>query len=95
MERASRSVAEGKAAYKAGPDVAFRLDSGGLAFFSQLGVVRRPDLTQYFIDGFYRNRDAIAFSEQNQALFAEVFPYITKYMRDAFASGGTVVQSDR
>ena len=87
--------AQGQAAEKAGPDVAFRLDSGGLGFFSQLGVVRRPDLTQYFIDGFYRNRDAIAFSEENQTLFAEVFPYLTQALREAFERGSAVVQTDR
>ena len=87
--------AQGQAAEKAGPDVAFRLDSGGLGFFSQLGVVRRPDLTQYFVDGFDRNRDAIAFSEKNQALFAEVFPYLTQALSDAFERGSAVVQTDR
>ncbi|MCI0438555.1 MAG: hypothetical protein L0177_05430 [Chloroflexi bacterium] len=86
---------QGKAALKAGPDVVFRLDSGGLGFFSQLGVVRRPDLTQYFIDGFLRNRDGIAFSEESQELFGEVFPYISGRLKEAFASGTTVVQSDR
>ena len=86
---------EGKAASRAWPDVAFRLDTGGLAFFSQLGVVRRPDLTQYFIDGFQRNRDAVAFSEDNQALFAEVIPYITARMREHFASGNAIIQCDR
>ena len=87
--------AAGRAAARVWPDVAFRLDTGGLAFFSQLGVVRRPDLTQYFIDGFPRNRDALAFDETNQALFAEVIPYITRYMKDHFRSGDTLVQLDR
>ena len=87
--------AAGRAATRVWPDVAFRLDTGGLAFFSQLGVARRPDLTQYFIDGFPRNRDALAFDETNQALFAKVVPYITRYMKDHFGSGDTVVQLDR
>ncbi len=87
--------ADGKAAARAWPDVAVRLDSGGLGFFSQLGVARRPDLTQYFIDGFARNRDGLAFSEESQALFAEVFPYITAAMKKHFAAGDTVVQTDR
>ena len=84
-----------QAAARAGPDTVARLDTGGRAFFSQLGVARRPDLTQYFIDGFARNRDALAFSKENQALFAEVFTYITKRLRDAFASGDTAIQIDR
>ena len=87
--------AVGKAAMRAGPDIAFRLDNGGLSFFSQLGVARRPDLTQYFIDGFNANRDALAFSEENQALFAEVFPYVTNYMKQCFGKGETIVQTDR
>ncbi|MBI2855914.1 MAG: hypothetical protein HYX93_03605 [Chloroflexi bacterium] len=94
-QEAERLNAEGKAASRAWPDAAVRLNSGGVAFFSQLGVARRPDLTQYFIDGFPRNRDAIAFSEESQALFAEVFPYITKAMRRSFEAGTTVVQTDR
>ena len=94
-QEAEEASALGKAAIRAWPDVAYRLDSGGLAFFSQLGVARRPDLTQYFVDGFARNRDALAFSEANQSLFAEVFPYITRVMREGFASGDTIVQSDR
>ncbi len=94
-QEAEKANAAGKAAGRAWPEVVVRLDSGGLGFFSQLGVVRRPDLTQYFIDGFTRNRDALAFSEANQALFAEVFHYITKKMEEHFASGETIVQSDR
>ncbi|MCL0044022.1 hypothetical protein M1N24_00630 [Dehalococcoidia bacterium] len=86
---------QGKAGTRAGPDVVVRLDNGGLAFFSQLGVARRPDLTQYFVDGFVRNRDASAFSEANQALFAQVFPYITRYMEDHFTSGDGIIQTDR
>jgi len=84
-----------KAAPRAGPEAVVRLDSGGLAFFSQLGVVRRPDLTQYFVDGFTANRDALAFDEDNQALFAEVLPRITRYLQERFAAGDTVVQTDR
>ncbi len=95
LEEAERAAAQGQAARRAGPDVVFRLDSGGLAFFSQLGVARRPDLTQYFVDGFLRNRDAVAFSEENQRLFAEVIPYITARMREAFARGDYIVQTDR
>ena len=94
-QSAERANAEGKAAARVWPDVVMRLDNGGLAFFSQMGVVRRPDLTQYFIDGFARNRDALAFEESNQVLFAEVFPYITRYMKEHFASGNAIVQSDR
>ena len=92
---AEQANAAGKAASRTWPHVVVRLDNGGLAFFSQLGVVRRPDLTQYFIDGFDRNRDALAFSEENQALFAKVFPYITARMKEHFGSADTVVQSDR
>ena len=94
-QEAEEASSLGKAAIRAWPDVAYRLDSGGLAFFSQLGGARRPDLTQYLVDGFARNRDALAFSETNQSLFAEVFPYITRVMRECFASGDTIVQSDR
>ncbi len=94
-KEAQEANAEGKAAYRSGPEVVAQLDSGGLAFYSQLGVARRPDLTQYFIDGFLRNRDAVAFSEESQALFAEVLPYLTRYIASCFASGGGIVQSDR
>jgi hypothetical protein len=94
-QEATKSNSEGKASRRAGPDVAVRLDTGGLAFFSQLGVARRPDLTQYFIEGFPRNRDALAFSTDNQALFADVFPYITRYMEESFASGENIIQMDR
>jgi hypothetical protein len=86
---------EGKAAARSGPDTALRLDTGGYAFYSQLGVARRPDLTQYFVEGFERNRDAIAFSEENQALFAEVLPYITRYMGEHLAKGDAIIQCDR
>ena len=92
---AAEANAQGKAAARAAPEVVYRLDSGGLAFYSQLGVVRRPDLTQYFIDGFDANRDSIAFSDENQTLFAEVFSYVTEHMKKSFESGDVIVQSDR
>ena len=92
---AEEANAAGRAATRAWPEVVVRLDSGGLAFFSQLGVVRRPDLTQYFVDDFVQNRDALSFSEANQALFAEVLEYINDYMRRQFASGQTIIQTDR
>ena len=94
-EDAEKANAEGKAAGRTWPGVVVRLDNGGLAFFSQLGVVRRPDLTQYFIDGFPANRDALAFSEANQALFSEVFALINSRISQHLASGDTIVQSDR
>ena len=87
--------AAGRASSKVWPETVFRLDNGGLAFFSQLGVVRRPDLTQYFIEGFTRNRDALAFSEDNQRLFTQVFHQVSDQMEAAFASGEDVVQTDR
>ena len=88
--------AVGRAATKAWPEAVVRLDSGGLGFFSQLGVVRRPDLTKYLIDGYDRNRDfEVAFSEENQALFTEVLRYAVDYMRNKLAAGDTIVQSDR
>ena len=92
---AEEANAAGRAATRGWPEVVVRLDSGGLAFFSQLGVVRRPDLTQYFIDGFPKNRDALAFNEDSQSLFAEVFTYINRYMAEQFSAGKTIVQSDR
>ena len=94
-KQAEEANAEGKAASKVWPETVVRLDNGGLAFFSQLGVARRPDLTQYFIDGFSKNRDALAFSEANQALFAEVFTYVTKEMKRLFELGEGIVQTDR
>ena len=93
--QAAEANETGRAAQRAWPEVVVRLDSGGLAFFSQLGVVRRPDLTQYFIDGFDANRDALAFSEENQALFAEVFSYINKALAAHLDAGDTVIQTDR
>lgn len=86
---------EGKAAPKVWPDAAVRLDSGGVAFFSQLGVARRPDLTQYFIDGFNRNRDALAFDEANQDLFADIIPIITEYLETSISTGNRIIQTDR
>ena len=94
-KEAEEANAAGRAATRAWPEVVVRLDSGGLAFFSQLGVVRRPDLTQYFIDGFPKNRDALSFNEDSQSLFAEVFTYINRYMAEQFSAGKTIVQSDR
>ena len=94
-KEAEESNAAGKAAGRAWPGVVVRLDTGGYAFFSQLGVVRRPDLTQYFIDGFAKNRDGVVFSTENQILFAEVFGYINSYMEEKLAVGATIVQSDR
>ena len=87
--------ATNKAAKRAGPDIVVQLENGGLAFFSQLGVARRPDLTQYFIDGFTKNRDAIAFSEENQSLFANILPYISKYIKKEFANKSQIIQVDR
>ena len=92
---AEEANAAGRAASRAGPGVTVRLDNGGLAFYSQLGVARRPDLTQYFIDGFPINRDALAFSEANQALFAEVFSHISDRLAKLFTSGDAIVQLDR
>ena len=95
-EREARQAnAAGKASARTWPEAVVRLDNGGLAFYSQLGVARRPDLTQYFVDGFMANRDALAFSESNQALFTEVFIHLAEGMKDYFASGETVIQSDR
>jgi ATP-dependent phosphoenolpyruvate carboxykinase len=92
---AAEANAEGRAATRVWPEVAVRLDNQGLDFFSQLGVVRRPDLTLYYIDGFGRNRDALAFDEENQALFTEVFRKITQRLKECLAAGETVVQTDR
>ena len=94
-KEAEEANAAGKAAGRAWPGVVVRLDTGGLAFFSQLGVVRRPDLTQYFIDGFAKNRDGVVFVPESQTLFAEVFGYINAFMEEKLASGDTIIQSDR
>ncbi len=94
-KEAEEANAAGKAATRAWPGVVVRLDTGGLAFFSQLGVVRRPDLTQYFIDGFAKNRDGVVFSPESQTLFTEVFRYINDFMEEKLASGDTIIQSDR
>lgn len=92
---AEEANSAGKAASRVWPETVVRLDKGGLAFFSQLGVARRPDLTHYFIDGFQKNRDALAFSEANQALFADVIPYITKKLSESLDKGEFIVQTDR
>ena len=94
-KEAEEANAAGKAAGRAWPGVVVRLDTGGYAFFSQLGVVRRPDLTQYFIDGFAKNRDGVVFSPESQTLFTEVFSYINAFMEEKLASGDTIIQSDR
>ncbi len=92
---AAEANAAGRASSKVWPETVFRLDNGGLAFFSQLGVVRRPDLTQYFIEGFTPNRDALAFSEDNQRLFTRIFHKVCDKMESAFAAGEDIVQTDR
>ena len=95
-QEASELNAVGRAATKAWAEAVVRLDTGGLGFFSQLGVVRRPDLTKYLVDGYDRNRDPeAAFSEANQALFAEALAYAVEYLRNHLAKGDTVVQTDR
>ena len=94
-ELAAEANSAGKAAERVWPAAVVRLDNGGLDFFSQLGVVRRPDLTQYLIEGFQRNRDGLAFEESQQALFSEVFPYITHYMEQCFSEGKSIIQTDR
>ena len=97
---AMEANAAGRASSKVWPETVFRLDNGGLAFFSQLGVVRRPDLTQYFVEGFTRNRDALAFSEDNQRLFTQVFHKVCEKMEACFDSPNPdmengIVQTDR
>ncbi|NQW23613.1 MAG: phosphoenolpyruvate carboxykinase (ATP) [SAR202 cluster bacterium] len=94
-KEAEEANSAGKAATRAWPGVVVRLDTGGYAFFSQLGVVRRPDLTQYYIDGFAKNRDGVVFSQESQTLFTEVFGYISSYMEEKLASGDTMIQTDR
>ena len=94
-KEAEEANAAGRAASRAWPGVVVRLDTGGFAFFSQLGVVRRPDLTQYFIDGFAKNRDGVVFSQKSQTLFTEVFSHINAFMEEKLASGDTIIQSDR
>ncbi len=95
VQEGAEANAQGKAAAKVWPETVVRLDNGGLAFFSQLGVVRRPDLTQYFIDGFSRNRDALAFTEESQALFTEVLEIIVEEMGRRFEAGDGILQTDR
>ena len=94
-QAAEAANAAGEAAVRAWPDVVVRLDTQGLGFFSQLGVARRPDLTRYFVDGFTKNRDMPAFSEENQTLFAEVFRYINSYMERHLQADDSIIQSDR
>ena len=94
-QEAPEANAQGRAASRVWPDAVVRLDNGGLAFFSQLGVARRPDLTQYFIEGFQKNRDALPFNEENQRLFTGVVQAITEQMKQHFASGQSIVQTDR
>jgi hypothetical protein len=94
-QEAQEARKAGKAAARTWSGAVVRLDNGGLAFFSQLGVVRRPDLTQYFIDGFPRNRDALAFSQENQQLFARVFQYINSYLETHLGVGDAIIQTDR
>ena len=95
VQEGEEANAQGKAAAKVWPETVVRLDNGGLAFFSQLGVVRRPDLTQYFIDGFSRNRDALAFTEESQALFTDVLEIIVEEMSRHFEAGDGILQTDR
>jgi hypothetical protein len=94
-QSAEEANAAGRAATRVWPEAVVRLDNGGLDFFSQLGVVRRPDLTKYFIDGFEKNRDAEAFSEADQTLFTGVFEAIVRQMQESFASGAGIIQTDR
>ena len=94
-QEAAELNAVGRAATKAWPDAVVRLDTGGLGFFSQLGVVRRPDLTKYLVDGYDRNREDVAFSEEYQGLFAEVLRYAVGYMRAKLEAGDTIIQTDR
>ena len=79
-KEAEEANAAGKAATRAWPGVVVRLDTGGLAFFSQLGVVRRPDFTQYFIDWFAKTRDGVVFSPEIQTFFPDVFRYINDFI---------------
>ena len=95
VKEGQEANAGGRAATKAWPGVAVKLDSGGIGFFSQLGVVRRPDLTQYYVDGFTPNRDALSFSEENQEIFTEVFRCIIDRLSEHLESGETVIQTDR
>ena len=95
VQEGEEANAQGKAAAKVWPETVLRLDNGGLAFFSQLGVARRPDLTQYFIDGFSRNRDALAFTEESQALFTDVLEVVIDEMGRRLSSGDGILQTDR
>ena len=87
--------AEGKAAERAGPEVVARLNSGGLAFYSQRGVARQPALTRYLMDGFPPNRDSLEFGHADQRLFTRILPVITAKLAEWLDAGEVVVQSDR
>lgn len=87
--------AEGKAAGRAGPEVIAKLNSGGVAFYSQRGVARQPDLTRYLMDGFTPNRDSRTFDLDDQALFCDILPIITHKLKTWLDTGEVVVQSDR
>ena len=79
----------------AGPEIVFELEDGTPMFFSQLGVRRRPELTQYvFHEGMLLNRDGTPISEDTQQLFAQVLPFIQRYMEAQLAAGQTIIQSD-
>ena len=78
-----------------GPVLCSGWTTEGWTSLASWGVVRRPDLTQYYIDGFEKNRDGLAFEEENQALFAQVFRHITSYMQECFSAGNTIIQTDR
>ena len=62
---AAEANAEGRAAERVWPNVGIRLDNGGLASFSQLGVARRPDITKYFVYGFQKNRQSPVVDEDD------------------------------
>ena len=47
------------------------------------------------MEGFTRNRDALAFSEDNQLLFVGVFEKVIAKMEAQFASGEGIIQTDR
>ena len=94
-EEGAEANAAGKAAERAGPEVVARLNSGGLAFYSQRGVARQPALTRYLMDGFRPNRDSLEFGHADQRLFTRILPVITAKLTEWLAAGEVVVQSDR
>ena len=94
-EEGAEANAAGKAAERAGPEVVARLNSGGLAFYSQRGVARQPALTRYLMDGFRPNRDSLEFGHADQRLFTRILPVITAKLEEWLAAGEVVVQSDR